>query len=376
MKRLVLFILAAAAMLIAAHCTAEVTTYTIINDKSGIAVSFDLSGKTEDWTVYDNKNTNPGWVSYTFSPASEDAAPGSSWQVHIQLITVGDFYPGWIDQQTTDEDHYFVYSPSGVRWYAARDPEDYEDTYQACLDSFLNGCHKIVIDIEPDFEPDEATPVDLGTHDALVSGLLDSFTYTTEYAGRTDHGDAAYYGDPGVKWPLEIPYEDGTITAERLINSNGYITVLFSYADPVREGLTYHVCVNSYTKYDPLTTKNKESFLDYKYFGPSPLFKSHTFTDSSIGGLRAAFSDKFGSGDYGTGHEVIVDFGDGGSGIFNVITFRSSTKLDKSKAKAAKEANPSAYEWLSDFDAKTDEYSHARADEVLCAVVAATEFYH
>lgn len=212
--------------------------------------------------------------------------------------------------------------------------------------------------------------MDKDYYDSIFLSVINTLKVETDYEGKPDLSDAVYSGNLMSKWPFEIPYEDGVIKAERSIVSDE-ATAFFTYDDPIREGIVYTIyladCVLYYANSDL-------EELDKYYFGDDPIFKDTTYEDTTIAGYRAASNSKYGAGAYGTSHDVIIDLGSGDEEIGWKLQFRTSSMLDNDKADAAKEAGLTDFSWLTDeFTTGADDYTRAKADEVLAAVIEAME---
>ncbi len=357
--------------------------YSKVNDRVELKVDFLLPDseygwieKGDDTGVYIDAMRSAG-MSFWFYPddSTKEINPEKNCEVRVSL----GIWDDWNKERFESEEGFskesvnvhFIDPDTGIRWKAETNPKDAQIEYSALLDEYYDGYRGLTVSVKPFKKPDDLSKVDMEYMEQFALTVVNTLTYETDYEGKPDLSDAVYSANLFKKWPAEIPFEGGVIKAERTLKGEGF-DAYFTYEDPVREGMVYTVFLADSVRNNP--SKDQIDDLDKKYFGENPIFKEHTFVDTEISGYRAASNTKYGAGDHGTGHDVYVTLGFGEDGANWILKFKAYSKLDKEKANAAKEKGLTDFSWLTDeFSTGADEYSMAKADEVLAAVLAAME---
>lgn len=271
----------------------ETVAYTVKNDKIGMQVSFHLPGTAEDWEQKDRDFQATG-LSYGFYPTDKNLDGTNSWYVDVDLtVSTFKYKSILIDgKEPTEDNESVVESDSGKKWVKIDNNSYY--TYGTIFDDYIDGYHVAEIRIKPNGSLEDGQKPDMERLAQIEKTVLNSFTYDSDYEGKPDYSDAAYTGSLIVKWPFEIPFEDGVIKAERYINSTE-VFVKFEYENPAESDTSYRVELRGNRIYKPASYNNM-TYLDRQYFGEDASHKDEPYEEIEISGYKAAM--RFGSDSY------------------------------------------------------------------------------
>lgn len=309
----------------------EVTEFTIRNDRIGMEISFNLPGDEMDWEMsdFDGGGTTK---SHTIYPLGECIDATNSWTVN-GAVTVGSsiYKDVLIDgEEPTDENETVVEAKNGIKWARYQHDDNYI-TYGTCLGDYLDGYYVAEIYISPNGVLEDGQKGDTELLKKIENTVINSFKYNKDYEGRPDHSDAAYTGSLIVKWPFEIPYENGIIKAESYVD-NKRVSVKFEYQDPENQNIMYRAELFNDFIYDPEDNHGVD-YMDEAYFGPDPTVNEGDFEEIEIAGYRAAMRFNFEN----IKDQISVECGSGETderAVFDMFTFiESDNEADKADEK-------------------------------------------
>lgn len=246
---------------------------------------FNLPGSEEDWWAYDSE-LEGSMEGYTFYPEGEDLDATNSWIVNVYVTVANNLYDDvTVDgEEPTDEGESVLVSENGMRWFKSVDGVDFI-SYGTCLDEYLDGYRIAEINIMPNGFLEDGEEPDNEVFEKIEKTLINSFEFDSDYEGKPDYTDAAYTGSLLVKWPFEIPFENGQIKAEQYVD-NYQASVYFTYEDPENEDISYEVELTNDTIYDP-DDYGIATYIEHAYFGEDPFIGEEEFEEIEITGNKA-----------------------------------------------------------------------------------------
>lgn len=312
------FVVIAALLLTLCSCGGnETVEYTIQNDRIGLQATFSLPGSAEDWeeSHYEYPRTSQ---SYSYDPTDGRFDETKSWDINVSLSASPVHYKNVLidGEEPRNEYESVVESDNGMKWVKVTNDTDYYYSYGTILDEYLDGYYIAEITItRSGLVEDQAETPDTELLAEIEKTLLGSFKYDTDYEGKPDYTDAAYTGSHIVKWPFEIPFEDGVIKAEEYVEDYSLL-VKFKYEDSAGTGESYRVELRDDTIHD-LAENENVTYLDEYYFDEDAEFKDDPYIETEIADYRAAmlFNRE--------GHKdiMVVECAKDGADVYPVLKF-------------------------------------------------------
>lgn len=158
--------------------------------------------------------------------------------------------------------------------------------YATLFGEYLDGSYAVEIDIHLNDSLEDGEEPDLDLREKIEKTIINSFAYTEDYEGKPDHSDAAYTGSLRIKWPFEIPFEDGSIKAENYLE-NYKSSVKFTYDDPNEKDIIYEIFLDEDFIYNPEFYQNV-THMNQKYFGDNEDSRNEYFEEVEIAGFKSA----------------------------------------------------------------------------------------
>lgn len=192
------------------------------NDRLGMKISFIIPDIEEGWTQSVADEAQEGYMYFYCYPNKPqgEADINKSWELIFKIDTWAadsNRERNLAAHEENDDDKIFD-AENGISWFVRTDEYDngeFEAKYDTFPGTYLEGVYYVSMEARPYGNRDKLTEIDRDYYDSLVSTILNTMKFETEYEGKPDLSDGIYSGNLAHKWPKEIPFEDGVITGKR-----------------------------------------------------------------------------------------------------------------------------------------------------------------